>query len=39
MTAGDEQLVLHARNVEFDWAALPMHWLSRFAWFGAASTQ
>jgi predicted metal-dependent hydrolase len=22
-----EQIVLHARDVEFDWAALPMHWV------------
>ena len=27
MTSRDEQLVLHARHVEFDWAALPMHWI------------
>ncbi|SDX23769.1 hypothetical protein SAMN05421504_102767 [Amycolatopsis xylanica] len=23
----DEHLVLHARNVAFDWASLPMHWV------------
>ena len=22
-----EQVVLHARDVEFGWAALPMHWI------------
>ena len=27
MTSPDEQLVLHARDVKFDWAALPMHWI------------
>ena len=23
----DEQIVLHARDVKFDWASLPMHWI------------
>ncbi len=27
MTPDDEQLVLRARDVRFDWAALPMHWI------------
>ncbi|MET8848446.1 metal-dependent hydrolase [Amycolatopsis sp. NPDC004625] len=27
MTSPDEQLVLHARDVKFDWAALPSHWI------------
>jgi predicted metal-dependent hydrolase len=27
MTSPDEQLVLHARDVRFGWAALPAHWI------------
>ncbi|WP_033290025.1 metal-dependent hydrolase [Amycolatopsis jejuensis] len=27
MTAEHEQIVLHARDVEFDWSRLPMHWI------------
>ena len=27
MTAEHEQIVLHARDVEFDWSKLPMHWI------------
>ncbi|GAA1020242.1 MULTISPECIES: metal-dependent hydrolase [Amycolatopsis] len=27
MSAEHEQIVLHARDVEFDWSKLPMHWI------------
>ncbi|MDT7723934.1 MAG: uncharacterized protein QOI21_510 [Actinomycetota bacterium] len=27
MTEEPEQIVLHARDVKFDWASLPMHWV------------
>ncbi|MBB1155827.1 MULTISPECIES: metal-dependent hydrolase [Amycolatopsis] len=27
MSADHEQIVLHARDVEFDWSKLPMHWI------------